>query len=126
VEDTEAFLSGDFANHSRRCDGAVPGWARLNRFAHGDLQSVRDARRSFPQGSAAVADGQEETWRKAQRLLADELLAVVGGDPELLAAVQRTALVPLELQLIETESTRAVTASELVRSTRAALRSCIS
>lgn len=52
-----------------------------------------------------------------------ELLELVGHDRELWAAVQRTVLVPLELQLIEEEAMEGVTALELVQCTRVALRS---
>jgi hypothetical protein len=127
IADTEAFLSGDYADHLRRCCDVVPGWARLNSFAHGDLERLRQVERPFAAPrSAAVAEWIEETWRSAQRVLASELLELVDNDPEMLSRVQHTVLVPLELQLMHTEAESGLTAFELVQATRAALRSTIS
>jgi hypothetical protein len=100
ISDAEAFLSGDYENHVRRHDRRVPGWARLNRFAHGDLRIVRRARRPFAATkSAAFADWPEEAWRSAQRIVASELLALVGDSPGLLLQLQRSVLVPLETRV---------------------------
>ena len=125
ISDAEAFLSGDYENHVRRHDRRVPGWARLNRFAHGDLRIVRRARRPFAATkSAAFADWPEEAWRSAQRIVASELLALVGDSPGLLLQLQRSVLVPLELELIGAEAKSHLTALELVQVTRLALRRC--
>lgn len=126
IVDAEAFLAGDFAGHLRSQDEIVPAWARLNNLAHGDLQSLRQARRAFVPTSSAALDWTETTWRNAERVLANELLEFVENDPEVLSRVQRTVLVPLELELMRTEAERGLTAFELVQSTRTALRSSIS
>jgi len=124
VADAEAFLAGEYANHLRRHRVAVPGWARLNRLAHGDLASLHQCRRPLATAkSAAFADWPEESWRRAQQLLATELLKLVDNDPDKLSQVQRSVLVPLELRLIHVEEERSLTALELVQSTRSALRS---
>ena len=121
ISETEAFMAGEFAGRLRRLNAAVPGWARLNFLAHGDLQRLRLTRRLALAGrSRTLADLTEESWASAQRLLARELMELVGHDPRLLADVQRRVLVPLELQLMEHES---LTAFELVQFTRAALQS---
>ena len=102
----------------------VPGWARLNTFAHGDLRSVRRARRpQVIRPLAATADPTAEEWGIAQRILADEPLELVDGDAELLAHVQESVLVPLEFVLMQEDD---LSAYDLVNFTRAALRSCIS
>jgi hypothetical protein len=127
IDDIEAFLSGDYASHLRRRSAAVPGWARLNTFAHGDLQSVRLVGRPVcATKPARFASWPEETWKTAQRLLANELLDIIHNDSARLSLVQETVLVPLELQLMRTEAKSGLTAYELVQSTRAALRSSIS
>lgn len=126
VADAEAFLSGVYAHHLRHHQDAVPGWARLNCLAHGDLASLHKCRRSFAATkSAAFADWPEENWQRAQQLLASELLELVDNDPDNLSRVQRNVLVPLELRLIQREQESALTALELVQSTRSALRSSI-
>jgi hypothetical protein len=127
IGDIEAFLSGYYADHLRRRSDAVPGWARLNSFAHGDLEILRRVRRPFATPScAAFADWPEETWRIAEGVLASEVLEIVANDGEVLSRLQQTVLVPLELRLMDTEAERGLTAFELVRFTRAALRSTIS
>jgi hypothetical protein len=96
-------------------------------FAHGDLRSVRLlGRPGAATRSARFADWSEETWKTAQRLLANELLDIVSNDSAMLSLVQQTVLVPLELELMRTEATSGLTAYELLQSTRAALRSSIS
>jgi hypothetical protein len=42
VEESEAFLSGTFARVMRVRGDEVPGWARLNAFARGDLSITDD------------------------------------------------------------------------------------
>jgi hypothetical protein len=120
IADAEAFLSGDYADHLSRHNEAVPAWARINAFAHGDLSHVQRARGGFGAGaSPAPAEGSDESWRIAQRILADQLLEIVQGDTVALAYVQETLLVPLELMLMYE---RSLTAFDLVQVTRAALR----
>jgi hypothetical protein len=120
IADAEAFLSGNYADHLARQTEAVPGWARLNAFAHGDLRTIRRVRWPFGvRGPTALADRTDEAWKIAQRVLADQVLEIVGGDPVTLLRVQESVLVPLELLLMYE---RSLTAFELVQITRAALR----
>ncbi|HWD51441.1 MAG TPA: hypothetical protein VG412_03510 [Acidimicrobiales bacterium] len=124
IADAEAFLSGDYADHLFRKFDMVPGWARLNAFAHGDLEKLRRARRSpVVRPPAMTADPAAEEWVIAHRILADELLELVDGDAELLGHVQESVLVPLEFVLMHEDD---LTAFDLVQFTRAALRSSIS
>ena len=123
IADAEAFLSGDYANHLCRQRDIVPGWAWLNTFAHGDLRSLRRARRPQVIGPSAAVSPPAEEWGIARQVLADELLELVAGDSEMLAHLQEIVLVPLEFLLMHEED---LTAFELVQFTRAALRSSIS
>jgi hypothetical protein len=123
IADTEAFVSGDYADHLRRHGDMVPGWARLNLLAHSDLERLRRARLPFSSRKPALfAKRTGDAWRSAIRVLADELIEVVESDSEMLSYVQRCALVPLELELMHEVD---LTAFELVQFTRAALRSVI-
>jgi hypothetical protein len=127
IDDTEAFLSGDYANHLRRRRDIIPGWARLNTLAHGDLESVRHVGQPFAGTMPArFADWSEKTWKIAERVLAKEVLDLVDNNSGTLLRAQHTVLVPLELQLMRTEAESGLTALEVVQSTRAALRSSIS
>lgn len=120
----EAFLCGEYATHLHRHGEVVPGWARLNTLAHGDVDSLRRAERSFavrrPETFADLAD---DSWKTALRVLAREVNQLVGADPDLLVRLQQSALVPLEFRLMSAD---ALTAYELVQLTRAAVRSSIS
>jgi hypothetical protein len=121
IEDTEAFLSGDYASQLRRHGDAVPGWAQLNNFAHGNIEILHSARRPFVARKSANCAGRSEgAWSIAQRLLAGEIIQLVGTDPWILAHLQQCVLVPLELQLM---CRKDLTAFELVQLTRSALRS---
>jgi hypothetical protein len=144
--ETEAFLSGEFLRHLEGRGSAIPGWAWVNALAHGDLRRIRQVRRAGVEQSAAlrnwsieawtvaepledswrIARAQEEAWRRAQRVLAEEVLHLVGNDREVLGYLQQTALVPLELHLMERESRGSLSPSDLVIATRSALRSVMS
>lgn len=123
VEDAEAFLSGDYCDLLRRRGETVPGWAQLNSLAHGNFKIVRRVqRRSATRRLVSYADRADQTWRGAQRMLANDVIELVEDDPEMLSYVQRHALVPLEFRLM---GERGLTAYELVQFTRDALRSSI-
>jgi hypothetical protein len=123
IADIEAFLSGEYAGHLRRHRDTVPGWAQLNQFAHGDIETLRTARRPLSaRRPATFADPSEEAWTTAHELLAGEIIELVGSDPWLLSHLQRNVLVPLELHLMHEGD---LTAFELVQFTRSALRSTL-
>ncbi len=126
IADTEAFLSGHYADGLRRRGEPVPGWAWLNRLAHGDIARIAQVRRSLDMKPARSSSRSEEAWRSAEVLLADELLDLIANDAASLSHVQRTVLVPLELELIGTEANVGLSALQLVQSTRAALHPSIS
>ncbi len=123
VADAEAFLAGGYCDQLRRRGEAVPGWVQLNLFAHGDVTAIRRQRRNAAKTVDPSADRADLMWRGAQHVLAGEIIDLVHDDPELLSYVQRRALVPLEFRLMQAGS---VTAYELVKLTRDALRSSIS
>jgi hypothetical protein len=122
IADAEAFLSGHYADGLRQRGEPVPGWAWLNRLAHGDLTQIGQVRRSLDMTPTGSSSWSEEAWRTAEALLTNELLELVGDDATSLSHVQRAVLVPLELELIETEPSIGLTALELLQAARAALR----
>jgi hypothetical protein len=124
VEETEAFLSGTYASCLRSRGKKVSGWARLNSFAHGDLEQLLEVHRLLTSRFPVVGmDCHQQAWVNANRILARDILRIVGRDDELLSILQRAILVPLELQLIRLEAERGLTEYELVDSVRVALRS---
>jgi len=125
VGDIEAFLAGSYEKQLRRYGEYVPTWARLNAFAHGDLESLQQLRRApVSRNSGWLLDSSQQPWHSANRILATELLEVVDGDVRTLQRLQIGVLIPLERWLMRSESE--LGAVGLVQITRAALRSSIS
>jgi hypothetical protein len=124
IADIESFLSGRYEQQLLRNLEAVPAWARLNEFAHGTVEDLAEAVRHTALVSGSPPGGPDR-WRSARQVLAIDLLAVVGDDPVALSQLQFTVLVPLELHLMQSEWRDGMTPYELVRITRAALRSIL-
>lgn len=89
VAESEAFLNGTLAEHLVDHVQVVPAWAWMNLLAHGTETYVRAAAITF------VARG----WPGARRFLAGELVDLLESGHGPLETLQRTALVPLELEL---------------------------
>jgi hypothetical protein len=89
--------------------GDVPAWARINELAHADWDHL-----------AGVADRTESTrrsaWDGAIRFLAAELLSAAAS-PAGLLQLQRSGLIPLELDMLTGGPTLA-TPTELVQVVR--------
>ena|SRR5665213_2507536 len=94
-----AFLAGNLAEYGITHSQIVSTWEWTNLLAHGAEGDLRreatgdDPRQSLVRGSAP-----EDGWLAARSYLASELLDLVGGRGSF-CAVQRSALVPLELEL---------------------------
>jgi hypothetical protein len=124
VGDAEAFLAGGYEEYLRRHGEYVPTWARLNAFAHGDLESLQRLRRASDFTDLGwLLDSPAQTWHGAKRILATELLEVVDGDSGMLRRLQIGVLIPLEQRLMRPDGE--LGAFGLVQITRAALRSSI-
>jgi hypothetical protein len=123
IADAEAFLAGDYAKKVRLSGVTVPAWAQLNVLAHAGFKSFVEATAPIDvRQSLSEANWAEEPWRCARRVLASEILRLVGNDPEILCRVQQSVLVPLEFQLMNDKAKTSLSAFELVQVTRAALR----
>ena len=94
VGDCEAFLAGHLAESQEAGDRGVPVWAWTNLLAHGTEEELRIERALTHGWSRAWAD----EWRDARSYLAAELIDLT-DDAGSLAEVQRSVLVPLELEL---------------------------
>ncbi|HTX00241.1 MAG TPA: hypothetical protein VMD59_15780 [Acidimicrobiales bacterium] len=115
IRETEAFLSGRFAEHFAGKRQLVPAWAALNPVAHADLGRLQALAATSP-------DPRRPGPGTAAHILAREVLDVVEDDEALLAAVQRFVLRPLELRLIEESSRIRMSEYDVVTSTRSVLR----
>ena len=95
VAECEAFLSGHYAQNPGDNDWCAPGWARLNVLAHGSDADV---------ATLAANGGQpwdNSAWPQALAFLAQELLSEATRQGRPLPDLQRSTLVPLELDLLE-------------------------
>ena len=94
LAECEAFLTGRLAEMVLRRDGYAPVWTWTNLLAHGTEVEVRQEYDADQRPSGTVEDG----WRAARSYLAGQVLELAGRLGSL-GEVQRTVLVPLELQL---------------------------
>ena len=106
-----SFLDGSFAEHLAGLLQVVPPWAWMNLLAHGTEAEVRRAATTF------VARG----WPGARRFLAGELVDLVESGHGPLERLQRSALVPLELELATLPWTAGWTPAQLVAAVLAVL-----
>lgn len=95
-----AFLSGDYLDYILESGalGQIPpaAWMVLNPVAHGSPERVRQlARMSLP------LRHQRMSWHQARSRVAAALVSRFDDDDAELARLQRDALVPLELALID-------------------------
>ncbi len=107
IAECEAVLRGAYAEHLAQQGRSRPCWVWINLLAHGDeaelaAESDHDERSTRPRGS----------WMAARGFLAAELLDAAARRGSLVA-LQRQALVPLELELMA-GSTRLGTPRQLV------------
>ncbi len=91
----EAFLTGHLVEHRRGANGFVSPWTWTNLLAHGTEEELR----------AALANPSRDRWEAARAYLAGDLLDLAGS-PKELREIQRTVLVPLELDLASRPATR--------------------
>ena len=93
----DAYLGGTYVDWLAAAGQAIPTWAWLNRIAHASLDQLRSLA-----DADAPADLHNDAalWRVLTGFLANEVLARVADETQL-EALQRDALVPLELRLAE-------------------------
>jgi len=111
ADEAAAFLEGRLLESQRAtgAGGRVPPWLWLNAVAHGDTQVLRALVQP-----GRPAGGPVGGWRSVRAELARELLDRSGGDAELLADLQRRALVPLEDSLSDVPDLTPVRLHEIV------------
>jgi hypothetical protein len=127
AEEVDCYLAGTFLEYCGRHRRPLPGWAWVNRFAHGDLDGIVGLCVAPEHEEQVTADASAvESWRNAQRLVARALLPLVADDPAALSRIQKSTLVSLEDLLIELDAVGQLTTRVLVQTARQALRSSIS
>jgi hypothetical protein len=113
AEEVEAFLTGRLVDYMIASHQPVEAWAVLNRLAHADRSELV----GFVEGAnldwVVHPHSRQPYWMASERVVAGHLLAVA-RTPEDLGGLQRAALVPLELGLIERSKINQLTANEVL------------
>lgn len=117
ADECEAFLTGTYWEYITARKRPCPVWAYINRVAH-----------TAPDDVISLADTPERIaepvldWLDVERAVADQLVAMTGGDLDAIRRLQRRVLLPLELAIAsEPEADAKLGARHLVALTRAAL-----
>jgi hypothetical protein len=113
-EECAAFLRGDYADYLVHDGAPIPMWARLNPLCHRDEQGV-----------AALAAGRvpgDEAWGAATTYLAEEVLCASARHGTSVSEIQRSVLIPLELELASMPQRVAARPAVLVRAVLRALQ----
>jgi len=98
VRECDAFLAGTMAVEASRRGQSPLHWHWLNLLAHGSEEQVRAlAGERLPAEPTTL---HEAKWYAALSFLAGQMLDVVGAGGLTLAELQRSVLVPLELELV--------------------------
>lgn len=117
VDDCAAFLQGRYVARLEERWERVPAWAWTNLLAHGTEPELRELAAAPTRGLGAAS----QSWRAAQRFLAQEVL-IAARRLGSLPAIQWEALVPLELELAAAEeSSEWMGPNDWVAAVRAAL-----
>lgn len=117
VADAEAFLNGRLVERGDFLGRFIPAWEWTNLLAHGsngDLETESRGAWSRWDGTVAVR------WRRARSLLAREVLEYAPAYGSL-AEVQRSVLVPLELELASSPEVSSWMPSRWVQAVETAL-----
>jgi hypothetical protein len=89
----EDFLAGRYAELLAAVRRPLPPWAALNHAAHAGIDAIRAAAAALPD------DGGLPSWEDARAVVATLVVTAVRGGADL-RELQRTVLVPLELELL--------------------------
>lgn len=120
ADEVAAFLAGRLVDHLTARGQTVPAWAVLNRLAHADRSELI----RFVEGAGVDRmihpSYAQAPWVAAERFIAGHLL-VKAPTPEALVRVQQTALVPVELRLIEQSKIERLTAEQVLNAGAEAL-----
>jgi hypothetical protein len=95
VEETEAYLAGRYLDMARPDTEGTPVWAQLNWIAHAPPGALLE--RAIGCGAPDRFIG---TWAWAVKTLMRELVVLSGGDPQVVLALQRDCVIPVELTLM--------------------------
>jgi len=117
VAECGAFLSGHSAQWLADANRPVPVWAWVNALAHGSDDDIT----ALAAGEPPSAHDPSAVWEQALAFLAQELTSQATRRGCSLADLQRSTLVPLELELAGRQASGAGAPAQLVASVLSAL-----
>lgn len=118
-DEVEAFLAGRLVDYMATRHQPVPAWAALNRLAHSD----HDTLALLVEGAGLDTTGRSvapHPWAAVERFAAAQIM-IRAPTAERLAGLQRSTLVPLELDLVERARLDRLTAEQVLDAAVAAL-----
>jgi len=118
VAECEAFLSGHYAQCLAEENRPVPVWAWLNVLAHGSDDDITALTTGEPPSQRSQS---ASVWQQALAFLAQELTSQATRRNCSLAELQRSTLVPLELELAGRQTSGAGEPAQLVARVLSAL-----
>ena len=118
VTECEAFLTGRYWQWLLENDCRVPAWAWVNKLAHGTEEEI-NAYAAIDSVEPEIRGGAE--WHMAVAFLAQETIGEAANRGVSLARLQRSVLVPLELELLAWRTSSVDTPTALVTIVREAL-----
>jgi hypothetical protein len=113
ADEIELFLRGRLVEHMTVNRRPVPAWAVLNRLAHADRSELVRLVEGVEISWITHPSTAQPYWAPAERFVAGHMLARA-RTPEELGRLQRAALVPLELGLIERATSERLTADQVL------------
>ena len=117
-DECEAYLHGAYVEYLAHRTRTVPPWVRINPLAHASRCELVALAQPSTRVSGTEAN---DAWDDVVAFLAEEILRAARG-PEELTELQRTVLVPLELDLARKSTSRTLSPRRLLGTVVAALR----
>jgi hypothetical protein len=91
----QAWLAGEWAEYRTARGEDTPGWAWLNRLAHGSESSLRVMTR------APASTTTEGSWDQLRACVADAVIRQAAGSGRSIPDLQQSVLIPIELSLFD-------------------------
>jgi hypothetical protein len=119
-EECDAFLRGEYVEYASAMGWDTPVWAWMNAIAHADENRLAQIAVFGFRHDIALAGRRE--WNRAASCIASAVLDEVSRSGRRLTDLQNSLFIPLELLLIEDQSTWGLSSNQLVAVAVAVLR----
>ncbi len=119
-EECDAYLRGEYVEYASAMGWNIPVWAWINAVAHADQERL--ARLAVFGFRHDIAPAGRREWNRAVSCIASAVLDEASRPGRELAELQSALFIPLELLLIEDESTWDLSPNQMVAVAVAVLR----